>query len=395
MAGGRPAGPCRKLRLRPGRALGSPAEEAEVTPSEALRLLKTPITELDSLLQAASEARDRRTGKRLTYSPKVFLPVTNLCRDKCAYCTFRKSPRDPGAKTMSLDEIREVSSQGVQLRCSEALMCLGDRPEAVYPSYREQLRKMGLETTAEYVYEACVVALAEGLLPHTNAGLLTKVEMERLRPVNVSMGLMLENVSPRLREPGMAHAGAPDKEPALRIRMLEEAGQLKIPFTTGILAGIGETLEEQVDTLLEIARIHQQYGHLQEVIVQTFRAKPDIVMRDHLEMEDWELVRLVAVARLLLPDMNVQAPPNLTPLAHRMLIRAGINDWGGISPVTQDFINPEAPWPHIETLRETCALEGYTVEPRLPVYQEYLEFVDPGLLGSVRENAERIGHVAA
>jgi len=366
-----------------------------VNASEALRLLKTPITELEPLLQAASQARDRRTGKRLTYSPKVFLPVTNLCRDKCAYCTFRKSPRDPGAKTMSLDEIREVSAQGVSLRCSEALMCLGDRPEAVYPSYRDHLRRMGLETTADYVYEACVVALSEGLLPHTNAGLLTKVEMERLRPVNVSMGLMLENVSPRLREPGMAHAGAPDKEPALRIRMLEEAGQLKIPFTTGILAGIGETLQEQVDTLLEIARVQQQYGHLQEVIVQTFRAKPDIVMRDHLEMEDWELVRLVAVARLLLPDMNVQAPPNLTPRAHRMLIRAGINDWGGISPVTQDFINPEAPWPHLETLRETCFLEGYTLEPRLPVYEEYLELVDPGLLGSVRRNAERIGHVAA
>lgn len=363
--------------------------------SEALSLLQTPVGELDALLAAAGQARDARTGKRLTYSPKVFLPVTNLCRDKCAYCTFRKSPRDPGAKTMSLDEIGQVSSQGVRTGCSEALMCLGDRPEAVYPSYQESLRRMGVETTAEYVYEACVVALNAGLLPHTNAGLLTRNEMERLRPVNVSMGLMLENVSPRLRERGMAHAGAPDKEPALRIRMLEEAGQLRIPFTTGILAGIGETLEEQVDTLLEIERIHKQYGHVQEVIVQTFRVKPDIVMRDHLEMEDWELVRLVAVARLMLPHMNVQAPPNLTPLAHRMLIRAGINDWGGISPVTQDFINPEAPWPHIDSLRETCAQEGYSLEPRLSVYPEYLSWVDPSLHRAVQMNAERIGHVAA
>ncbi len=363
--------------------------------SDALRLLQTPVGELDTLLQNAGQARDARSGKRLTYSPKVFLPVTNLCRDKCAYCTFRKSPRDPGAKTMSLVEIGEVSSQGVLMGCSEALMCLGDRPEAVYPTYQEQLRRMGVETTAEYVYEACVTALNAGLLPHTNAGLLTRAEMERLKPVNVSLGLMLENVSPRLREKGMAHAGAPDKEPALRIRMLEEAGQLKIPFTTGILAGIGETLEDQVDTLLEIERIHKQYGHLQEVIVQTFRAKPDIVMRNHLEMEDWELVRLVAVARLMLPDMNVQAPPNLTPLAHRMLIRAGINDWGGISPLTRDFINPEAPWPHLQSLRETCALEGYSLEPRLPVYEEYLSWVDPGLHQAVQENAERIGHVAA
>lgn len=366
-----------------------------MTPSDALRLLQTPIAELDSLLQAAGEARDRRSGRRLTYSPKVFLPVTNLCRDKCAYCTFRKSPRDEGAKTMTLDEIKDVSAQGVSLGCSEALMCLGDRPESVYPTYQEHLRRMGVETTADFVYEACVVALNEGLLPHTNAGLLTKSEMHRLRPVNVSMGLMLEQVTPRLRERGMAHAGAPDKEPALRIRMLEEAGQLKIPFTTGILAGIGETQAEQVDTLLEIDRIQKQYGHLQEVIVQTFRAKPDIVMHDHLEMEDWELVRLVAVSRLLLPDMNLQAPPNLTPLAHRMLIRAGINDWGGVSPVTRDFINPEAPWPHIESLRQTCALEGYTLEARLPVYPEYLDWMDPGLQAAVQKNAERIGHVAA
>ncbi|MFN8612423.1 MAG: 7,8-didemethyl-8-hydroxy-5-deazariboflavin synthase CofG [Vulcanimicrobiota bacterium] len=363
--------------------------------SEALRLLQTPLGELDGLLEAAGRARDARSGRRLTYSPKVFLPVTNLCRDKCAYCTFRKSPRDPGAKTMSLDEIGQVSARGVSLGCSEALMCLGDRPEAVYPSYQDHLRRMGVETTAEYVYEACVVALSAGLLPHTNAGLLTRLEMERLRPVNVSMGLMLENVSPRLRERGMAHAGAPDKEPAPRIRMLEEAGELKIPFTTGILAGIGETAQEQVDTLLEIQRIHRRYGHLQEVIVQTFRVKPDIVMRNHLEMEDWELVRLVAVARLMLPDMNVQAPPNLTPLAHRMLIRAGINDWGGISPVTQDFINPEAPWPNVESLRETCAQEGYRLEPRLSVYPEYLAWVDPGLHGAVQKNAERIGYVAA
>jgi len=235
-------------------------------------------------------------------------------------------------------------------------------------------------------------------LPHTNAGLLTRSEMQRLKKVNVSMGLMLENISPRLREKGQAHAAAPDKEPALRIQMLEEAGQLQIPFTTGLLVGIGETAQEQVETLLEIDRIHRRYGHLQEVIVQTFRSKPDIVMRDHLEMEDWELARLVAVARLLLPDMNLQAPPNLTPAAHRLLIRAGINDWGGISPVTMDFINPEAPWPHIEDLRQSCEAEGFSLRPRLPIYPEYLEregFLDPDLLIWVERAKENMGHVAA
>lgn len=357
-----------------------------ISGSEALQLLQTPVNQLEPLLAQASALRDARTGKTLTYSPKVFLPVTNLCRDKCAYCTFRKSPRQAGAHTMTLDEIAEVSARGLSNGCCEALMCLGDRPEAVYPSYGEFLRRMGHETTAEYVHAACVRALREGLLPHTNAGLLTRAEMARLRPVNVSMGLMLESVSPRLRERGMAHAGAPDKEPALRIRMLEEAGELRIAFTTGLLAGIGETLQEQVDTLLEIRRIHQQHGHIQEVIVQTFRAKTDIVMRDHLEMEDWELVRLLAVSRLLLPHMNLQAPPNLTPLAHRMLIRAGLNDWGGISPVTMDFINPEAPWPSLDVLRATCREEGYELEPRLPIYPEYLadgSFLDPALRSHV------------
>jgi 7,8-didemethyl-8-hydroxy-5-deazariboflavin synthase CofG subunit len=347
-----------------------------VTRSQAVELLHTPLDALDDLLEQASRLRDQRTGKRLTYSPKVFLPVTNLCRDRCAYCTFRKSPGQAGAKTMHLEEIAQVCQQGQKRGCVEALMCLGDRPEAVYPSYHAWLRRAGHETTVSYLVQACRVALEQGLLPHTNAGLLDKAEMAQLRPYNISMGLMLENVSPRLCQKGMAHGAAPDKDPALRIRMLEEAGQLKIPFTTGLLVGIGETLEEQVDTLFEIARIQAQYGHLQEVIVQTFRAKADTPMRDHLHMSDLELARLLAVTRLVLPDMNLQAPPNLTPLAHRLLIRAGLNDWGGISPVTADFINPEAPWPEVEALRQSCAQEGYSLEPRLPIYPEFLNRPD-------------------
>ncbi|MCA9793482.1 MAG: 7,8-didemethyl-8-hydroxy-5-deazariboflavin synthase CofG [Candidatus Eremiobacteraeota bacterium] len=334
------------------------------------------------VLAAAGALRDRLKGRTLTYSPKVFVPVTNLCRDRCSYCTFRKSPRDPAAHTMSLDEIRAVSARGARAGCHEALMCLGDRPETAYPSYGEQLRLMGAVSTPAYVAMACQVSLEEGLLPHTNAGLLTEAELEMLRPLNVSMGLMLENISPRLRQKGMPHSAAPDKDPSLRMQMLEAAGRLKIPFTTGILIGIGETWEERVDSLLAIRDCHDRYGHIQEVIVQTFRAKPGTRMQDFGHLSDLELAHTVAIARLLLGPMNLQAPPNLTPDGHHLLIAAGINDWGGISPVTQDFINPEAPWPHLQALRATCREAGYELEPRLPVYPEYLnqDFVEPRLL---------------
>ncbi len=326
-----------------------------------------------ALFQQASALRDQHFGKTLTYSPKVFLPVTNLCRDRCSYCTFRKSPGDPGAHTMTLTEIAEVVTAGRKLGCVEALLCLGDRPETVFPSYRKLLGTVGFSTTPEYLVEVSRLCLELGMLPHTNAGLLSESELEALRPYNVSMGLMLENVSERLAQVGGAHMSAPDKRPELRLAMLEAAGQLRIPFTTGILVGIGETVEERVESLLAIRRLHQQYGHIQEVIVQIFRAKPGTRMAEFPEVSDEELMRTVAVARLLLGNMNLQAPPNLTPEGHRGLIRAGINDWGGISPLTQDFINPEAPWPHLRDLEEVCSTYGYALRPRLPVYQSYLE----------------------
>ncbi|MBI3929406.1 MAG: 7,8-didemethyl-8-hydroxy-5-deazariboflavin synthase CofG [Armatimonadetes bacterium] len=342
---------------------------------------------------AAGQLRDRLKGRRITYSRKVFLPVTNLCRDRCSYCTFRKSPRHPEAHTMTPEEIRASSSRGFQAGCKEALMCLGDRPEAVYPGYRERLRLLGHATTPEYVLEACHIALEEGLLPHTNAGVLTGEEMQRLRPVNVSMGLMLENVSPRLSRKGQAHAAAPDKDPALRLAMIEAAGELRIPFTTGILLGIGETLEERVDTILAIRELHARHGHIQEVIVQAFRAKPDTPMREHSQSSDQELAHTVAVTRLVLGGMNVQAPPNLSPEGHVLLLESGINDWGGISPVTRDYINPEAPWPHLETLARTCARSGFELGERLAIYPEYLNarsFLDPGLNQAVEAVQERM-----
>ena len=331
------------------------------------------------LLDVAGARRDAHWGTTVTYSPKVFLPVTNLCRDRCTYCTFRKDPGDPDAWTMLPKDIAAWSVRGRALGCKEALLCLGDKPEIAFREYRATLASLGHATTAEYVERAAAIALECGLLPHTNAGLLTRDEMTRLRDVNVSLGLMLENVSPRLRERGQVHQWAPDKDPALRLRMLRQAGELRIPFTTGLLIGIGETIAERVDTLIAIRDLHRAHGHIQEVIVQNFRAKPTIPLADAPEPDAVDLARTIAVARLLLdPEVSVQAPPNLSPDDHALLLRAGLNDWGGISPLTPDYVNPEAPWPHVAALAETCRTAGYRLAERLAIYPRYIE--EPGWL---------------
>jgi FO synthase len=370
-------------------ALTKAATDRRLGDDDAYALSSLPAGSgaLESLLCASTELRDRYHGRDLTYSPKVFLPVTNLCRDRCTYCTFRRDPGDVGEWTMSPDEIAEWSRKGRELGCIEALMCLGDKPEIAFRGFTQQLASYGARTTAEYVYKACEIALDEGLLPHTNAGLLSKDDMAMLRPVNASMGLMLENISPRLRDHGMPHQWAPDKDPAPRLKMIAEAGELAIPFTTGILVGIGENEAERIASLLAIRRLHETYGHIQEVIVQNFRAKPETKMEGSPELTDDEMVRTVALARLILGgEMNLQAPPNLSPQAHGLLIRAGINDWGGISPLTMDYVNPEAPWPHIDELRETCEAEASTLAPRLPIYEPWTNerFVDVQMLPVVR-----------
>src|SRR6184192_976749 len=367
-------------------ALAKPLAGRDLTREEATRLLETAET-MPALLEVASTRRDRGWGRTVTYSPKAFLPVTNLCRDRCTYCTFRKDPDDPDAWTMMPDEIATWSARGRALGCKEALMCLGDKPEAAFPAYRATLAGLGHRTTAEYVHRACAIALDCGLLPHTNAGLLSRDEMARLKEVNVSLGLMLENVSPRLRARGQVHQWAPDKEPALRLRMLREAGELQIPFTTGLLLGIGETLAERVDTLLAIRDAHRAYGHVQEVIVQNFRAKPTIRRSDAPEPAPDDIARTVAVARLLLDaDVSVQAPPNLSPADHTLLLAAGLNDWGGISPLTPDYVNPEAPWPHVAALAATCRAAGYRLRERLAIYPAYVDrpgFLAPALRARV------------
>jgi len=344
----------------------------------------------EALFEGATESKRRGKGKVVTVSRNVFIPLTNLCRDRCAYCTFAKQPDSAEAKTYTLEEVADVVRGGVRTGCHEALLCLGDKPEVAYRSYRELLAERGYESTTDLLAEACQVALEGGLLPHTNAGILSVDEMERLRPLNVSMGLMLESTSTRLRGKGMAHQYAPDKDPAVRIRMHEQAGDLRIPFTTGILLGIGENEDERVDTLLEIRRIQDRWGHLQEAIVQPFHPKPGTRMRFASPLPDAEAAGWVALARLVLgPDMNVQAPPNLGPDVLELLLRAGVNDWGGVSPVTVDFINPEAPWPTLPDLRRRTEASGARLVDRLPVYPEHL--ADPSWFEpSVREAALRM-----
>jgi 7,8-didemethyl-8-hydroxy-5-deazariboflavin synthase CofG subunit len=362
--------------LRPAiaAALERAGDGVQLSAQDAYAFEHTTSSELLALLQVADALRARHHGATITYSRKVFLPLTNLCRDYCGYCTFRKDPGEPGAKTMTPDEVLEVVTTGEKLGCKEALFSLGDKPEALFPEMRQQLQRFGHRRTLEYLAEMCQLVLDHSsLLPHANPGVMGPKDLERLRHVNASMGLMLETTSRRLLAKGMAHDNAPDKDPVVRLKTLENAGKLRIPFTTGILIGIGETFAERVEALCAIRELHERYGHIQEVIIQNFRVKPDIPMQAHPEPTLLDFLRTIAVARLILGgDMNIQAPPNLTPEQYQLLMTAGINDWGGISPLTIDFINPEAPWPQIRTLKRVSAEMGLRLRQRLALYPEYI-----------------------
>jgi 7,8-didemethyl-8-hydroxy-5-deazariboflavin synthase CofG subunit len=356
---------------------------APLSRDTALRLIQCPDGDLPELLAAARAAKERFKPRIVTYSRKVFLPLTNLCRDYCGYCTFRRDPGDPGAHTMTPDEVLAVARAGEKLGCTEALFSLGDKPELLFPEMRETLRHLGYKSTLHYLEAMCELVLREtGLLPHPNPGLLSAEWIARLAAVSPSMGLMLETTNASLLAPGAAHDNAPDKVPARRLRTIEDAGRQNVPFTTGLLIGIGESVEDRVDTLLAIRDLHERYGHIQEVIVQNFRVKPAIPMAHWPEPGLGEMLRTVAVARLLLPEANIQAPPNLSAPYYGELLEAGINDWGGISPLTPDYINPEKPWPHLEQLRLRTEAKGFELRPRLPVYPEFLPNVmaKPGLL---------------
>ncbi|HEU4916717.1 MAG TPA: 7,8-didemethyl-8-hydroxy-5-deazariboflavin synthase CofG [Acidimicrobiia bacterium] len=329
--------------------------------------------------------RDQGRGRTVTYSRKVFIPLTTLCRDRCTYCTFAKPP---GAGGMYLDpnEVLAVARAGEERGCTEALFTLGDRPEERWPQAAAFLDGRGLGSTIDYVAEmSALVREQTTLFPHANPGLLTEDEMLLLRPSNPSMGMMLENISPRLMEPGMPHHGTSSKDPLARLATIEAAGRVRVPFTTGILVGIGENNDEIVDSLFALRGLAAATGAIQEVIIQNFRAKADTPMRHSAEpMPRW-FARVVALARWILgAEANVQVPPNLTE-RFEMYLDAGINDWGGVSPLTIDWVNPEAPWPHLDELRRRTEEAGFELRPRLPVYPEYIqpEWIDPGLYPDV------------
>ncbi len=377
------------------RALHRAATGRAIDVGEASALLTARGAALDQLFDIAGAIRDaglRDAGRPgvVTYSKKVFIPLTRLCRDRCHYCTFATVPHRLPAAFLDRDEVLAIARAGAAQGCKEALFTLGDRPEERWPAARRWLDERGYESTLDYL-RACAVAVLEetGLLPHLNPGVLSWSELHRLKPVAPSMGMMLETTATRLwSEPGGPHYGSPDKEPAVRLRVLDDAGRVGVPFTTGILIGIGETHAERVDAIFAIRRAMREYGHLQEVIVQNFRAKPDTAMRGMPDAELHDLAATVAVARVLLgPKARIQAPPNLIAGEYDLLLRAGIDDWGGVSPVTPDHVNPERPWPQLDELAARTAAAGFTLRERLTVYPEYVRagepWLDPRLLPHV------------
>jgi 7,8-didemethyl-8-hydroxy-5-deazariboflavin synthase CofG subunit len=325
---------------------------------------------IEEIFKIASMLRNIFKGNVISYSRKIFIPITTLCKDNCLYCIYKKEP-DKGGRYLELDEIIDITKRGLELGCTEALLMTGERPEIKYAEARNFLKNKNASSTVEWLYNISKILLDLGILTHTNAGLLTSYEMEKLKKYNASLGLMLENISERFMQKGMPHEFSPSKNPKLRIKVIEIAGKLKIPFTTGILLGIGETPEEAIRSLFVIRAIHQKYGHIQEVIIQPFIPKKGTAMESFSPPSERYFLKFLALSRIILEEMNLQAPPNLY-LNVRQLIKAGVNDLGGISPLTIDYVNPEKPWPHIEFIRKELARDGFVLKQRLPVYPEYL-----------------------
>jgi FO synthase len=374
------------------RALKRAESGKSLAASEATALLGARGGALAELMGIASALRELGRGRTVTYSRKVFIPLTMLCRDVCHYCTFAKPPADLDKPFLNSEEVVAIAEAGRAAGCKEALFTLGDRPEERYPVARDWLAQRGYDSTLDYVRAMSIRVIEEtGLLPHLNPGVMTYEDMARLKHVSASMGLMLEQSSERLTEKGMAHHGSPDKVPSVRLRTIEDAGRHAIPFTTGILVGIGEAAAERAASLFAIRDLHRRYRHIQEVIVQNFRAKPGTRMHEHPEPEEEEFLAAVATARVVMgPQVNVQAPPNLSDPGYPRLLDAGINDWGGVSPVTVDHVNPEAPWPKLEALRARTEEKGLTLRERLCIYPEYAARPDPYLAAKMRAPVEAL-----
>ena len=380
------------------RALARAADGEALDQAEAAILLHASGDDLATLLSYAARARDAgleaagRPGV-ITYSKKVFIPLTRLCRDRCGYCTFATVPGRLESPYLSPDQVLAIARQGAALGCKEALFTLGDRPEARWKQAREWLDAHGYDDTLSYVRAMAIRVLEEtGLLPHLNPGVMSARDFQRLKPVAPSMGMMLETTAERLfTEKGAPHFGSPDKDPKVRLQVLEDAGRSKVPFTTGILIGLGETRAERVDAIFALRNLSRAYGSIQEVIVQNFRAKPDTKMRDTPDAELADLAATIAVTRLVLgPAARIQAPPNLVGDQYQLILDAGIDDWGGVSPLTPDHVNPERPWPHIDELAALTKAAGFTLRERLTIYPPYQRepWLDPRVAAHVAALAD-------
>jgi 7,8-didemethyl-8-hydroxy-5-deazariboflavin synthase len=348
-------------------------EGKRILKGEAYNLINS-VDCLDGIVDTARKMRDRNKIGPITYSRKVFINLVNLCRDTCSYCTYKKEPNDTSKTMMTPEKVLAIAEAGRRFHCTEALFVTGEKPEQKYLEAKAWLKSVRCSSTVEYINQLSeMVLMKTGLLPHTNAGSLTKKDMSLLKETNVSLGMMLESSSQRLTEKGMPHEKAPSKNPKVRMKALEDAGRLRIPLTTGLLIGIGESPEELVDSLFTIKEINQKYGHIQEIIMQNFAPKPETWMGRFSPPTYNYFIKSIAIARIVMPEVNIQVPPNLTPNFFGKYLDAGINDWGGISPVTIDYVNPEFPWPSIESVKEVTENRGYKFRARLPVYPEFIE----------------------
>ena len=371
-------------------SLNNVLENKTISRQEIIEIYQYAIKDPRELFSVAHNLRKKFKKETVTFSKKVFFNIVNLCKDTCTYCTYKAEPEDAKLSLMSKQQILELLQLAKKYKCVEALFVTGEKPEQKYPEAREWLKKNGFKSTVEYLIHASELALELGLFPHTNAGNLNFEEMKELKKTNVSMGIMLENVSERLTERGMPHYLAASKRPKTRLSILENSGKLKIPMTTGILVGIRETIEEIIDSIFAIKQLHQKYGNIQEVILQNFQPKQDTIMKNNPSADENYFKTIVALSRIIMPEMNIQIPPNLSPKSYQSFLSIGINDWGGISPLTPDFVNPEFSWPEINKVDENSKNAGFDLKCRFPIYPEFFSFINKELREkmAVIENSE-------
>jgi 7,8-didemethyl-8-hydroxy-5-deazariboflavin synthase len=366
-------------------ALNRVLDGKEILKHDCYELFELSKKSPNEIFKTANVLRNKNHKKIVTFSKKAFFNIVNLCRDTCSYCTYKAQPGESKLSLMTIKNVQELARLAKKYRCTEALFVTGERPEQSFQEARDWLKQEGFSSTTEYLVHASELVLAEGLFPHTNAGNLTKKEIAQLQKTNVSMGLMLENVSDRLAEEGMPHHGAPSKYSKPRLAVLQNAGELGIPMTTGLLVGIGETLNEIIDSIFAIKKLHEKYAHIQEIILQNFQPKQDTLMNAYPSAEDNYFKTVVAITRIIIPQMNIQIPPNLSPNSYQSFLSIGINDWGGISPLTPDYVNPEFSWPEIKNIEKNSSKAGYNLKARFPIYPEFFNFVNSDLQEKMAE----------